>query len=60
MSKSANKSFFSVAFDRIVEARSRQARQYVNGALLMVDDQTLKSYGLDREQIKRNVRYNPF
>ena len=60
MSKSANKSFFSAAFDAMVEARSRQARQYVNGALLMMDDKTLESCGFDRAQLKKNVRYNPF
>lgn len=45
--------FFRNAFDRLVSARERQVRRYVNGALLSMDDQQLKALGRNREQLKR-------
>lgn len=48
-----NRGFFRNALDTIVEARQRQANQYVAGALDMLDDATLKAYGHSRESIKR-------
>ena len=39
-------------FERIVAAREKQARRYVNGALLTLDDETLASAGFDRATIK--------
>ena len=41
------------AFDRMIAARERQARSYVNGALLNLDDETLRRAGLSRAEIKR-------
>lgn len=46
--------FFRNAIDALVEARSRQAARYVNGALLMLDDETLKASGYSREELRRN------
>lgn len=46
--------FFRNALDALVEARSRQVSRYVNGALLMLDDETLKSNGYSREELKKN------
>ena len=46
-------SFMRRAFDRMIEARSVQARRYVNGYLLSLDDATLASHGYDREQLER-------
>jgi len=46
-------SIFRTAFDRIVEARERQASRYVNGALMSLDDQTLKGMGTSREELRR-------
>lgn len=46
-------SFFQNAFDRLVSARERQVRRYVNGALLSMDDAQLKALGRSREQLKR-------
>jgi hypothetical protein len=46
-----NKSMFRSAFDAMVDARQRQAKSYVNGALLMLDDETLKARGLDRKTL---------
>lgn len=46
-------SFLHNAFNRIVEARERQARRYVNGALLRLDDQSLASLGKSRDQLRR-------
>lgn len=45
--------FLHNAFNRIIEARERQARRYVNGALLRLDDQTLETLGKSREQLRR-------
>ena len=33
-------------------ARERQARRYVNGSLLSLDDATLNAYGYDRRQLE--------
>ncbi|GAA0774113.1 hypothetical protein GCM10009077_09420 [Roseibium denhamense] len=41
------------AFDRMIEARTVQARRYVNGYLLSLDDATLAAHGYDRAQIER-------
>ena len=46
-------SFMRRAFDRMIEARSIQARRYVNGYLLSLDDATLASHGYDRAQLER-------
>ena len=47
------KNIFRTAFDRVVEARERQVRRYVNGAMLSFDDETLKALGRRREDIVR-------
>jgi hypothetical protein len=41
------------ALDRMIEARSVQARRYVNGYLLSLDDATLAAHGYNREQLER-------
>ena len=43
---------FRRALDRMVSARERQARRYVNGYLLSLDDATLNAYGYDRRQLE--------
>lgn len=48
-----SKSFFRTALDRMITARERQARRYVNGALLHMDDATLTSLGRNRADIER-------
>lgn len=53
MAGHSGRGFFARAFDRMTEARMRQAHSYVNGALLMLDDETLRSRGYDREELKR-------
>jgi uncharacterized protein YjiS (DUF1127 family) len=45
--------FFQNAFNRMVSARERQVRRYVNGALLAMDDSQLKELGHSREELKR-------
>lgn len=45
--------FFRGAMDALVAARARQVDRYVNGALLMLDDETLKAHGYNREELKR-------
>lgn len=49
----ASGGFMRRAFDRMIEARSVQARRYVNGYLLSLDDATLSAHGYDREQLER-------
>jgi len=46
-------SFFRNAFNRMVAARERQVARYVNGAMLNLDDETLKSLGTSREELRR-------
>jgi hypothetical protein len=45
-------------FDRMIEARSRQARRYVNGYLLSLDDATLAAHGYNREELEREGSAN--
>ena len=40
-------------FDRMIAAREKQARRYVNGALLNLDDETLNRAGFSRDEIKK-------
>jgi hypothetical protein len=44
--------FFRNAFDAIVAARTAEAERYVNDALLMLDDDTLKANGYTRGALK--------
>ncbi|MCY6379930.1 hypothetical protein [Hoeflea prorocentri] len=53
------KSFFRSAFNRIAAAREVEARRYVGGALLSLDDETLNSLGFTREELRRNAK-SPF
>ncbi|MEL6947489.1 MAG: hypothetical protein AAFO73_07630 [Pseudomonadota bacterium] len=43
---------FRSAFDRMIAAREKQARRYVNGALLNLDDETLARGGFDRKTLR--------
>ena len=45
--------FLAGAFDNLIAARERQAQRYVNGALLMLDDATLKAHGYSRDELKK-------
>ncbi len=47
-------SFFRTAIDRIASAREKQARRYVHGVLLTMDDETLKSLGYSRDERRRS------
>ncbi|WP_428640892.1 hypothetical protein [Roseibium sp.] len=51
--RTGGNSFMRRAFDRMIEARSAQARRYVNGYLLSLDDATLAAHGYDRKQLER-------
>ncbi|MCO6392262.1 hypothetical protein GTW25_14610 [Aliihoeflea aestuarii] len=55
MANSAKRGFFSNAMSAIVEARTRQADRYVNGALLMLDDETLRANGYKREDLAKRA-----
>lgn len=50
---SSKRGFFRSALDAMVAAREKQARAYVRGALLMMDDETLKAHGYTREELGR-------
>lgn len=45
--------FFQTALDRLVAARERQARRYINGAMMAMDDSQLAALGRTREELKR-------
>lgn len=53
MAHAARRGFFRNAMDALVEARTRQADRYVSGALLMLDDETLRAHGYNRDELKR-------
>ncbi|MCR9135581.1 MAG: hypothetical protein NXI27_06285 [Alphaproteobacteria bacterium] len=46
-------SLFRSAFDRVTAAREKQARRYVNTYLLSLDDDTLKSLGHSRSELRK-------
>jgi hypothetical protein len=48
-------SLFRSALNSLIDARTRQATRYVNGALLMLDDETLAANGYNRETLKKNA-----
>ena len=51
---------FRNTFDRMIKAREKQARHYVNGALLALDDETLNRAGYNREKLrKEGASYYP-
>ncbi len=52
-------SIFRNAFERMITARERQVRRYVNGTLIGLDDDTLKTLGRTREEI-RSEGYQPY
>lgn len=56
MTKTSTRGFFRSALDSLIDARARQANQYVAGALLMLDDETLKAHGYSRDALKKNAR----
>ena len=47
------RNIFRTTFDRLVAARERQVRRYVNGMLLGFDDEALKALGHRREDLIR-------
>lgn len=48
-----SRGFFRGALETLVAARTRQVEHYVNGALLTLDDETLKAHGYSRKELKR-------
>jgi hypothetical protein len=53
MTNKSKKGFLRNALDAMVNARARQVSSYVNGALLMLDDETLREHGYDRKDLQR-------
>lgn len=51
-------SVFKNAFDRMIAARERQVRRYVNSTLIGLDDATLKSIGRSRDEIRKEGYQN--
>ncbi len=47
-------------FDRMIAAREKQARRYVAGALIGMDDETLRRAGIDRNELRaRGANFLP-
>lgn len=53
MANHTKRGFFRSAIDSMVAARERQVSRYINGALLMLDDETLKANGYTREELRK-------
>lgn len=49
----AKRGFFRNAMDAMIAAREKQAQRYVTGALLMMDDETLRANGYTRTELQR-------
>jgi hypothetical protein len=61
MTASTDKSgFFRTALKAFVEARQLEAERYVNGVLLSLDDETLKSHGYSRAELAKRGTSNRF
>lgn len=61
MTATANKNgFFRSALKAFMEARQLEAEHYVNGVLLSLDDETLKSHGYSRAELARRGTSNRF
>lgn len=56
MATTNSRGFFRNALDSIIDARARQAQSYVNGALLMLDDETLAANGYKRSDLEKRAR----
>lgn len=54
------KSFLRTALDNFVEARQRRADLYATGALLSLDDASLKAMGLTRDELRRRPSRHSF
>lgn len=51
---------FRASFDRMIAAREKQARRYVAGALIGMDDETLRRAGIDRAELRaKGANYLP-
>jgi hypothetical protein len=57
MASNASRGFFRSALDAMIAAREKQVQRYVNGALLMLDDETLKAHGVTRDQLNRGRHF---
>ncbi len=49
------RSILRTAFNRVVEARRREADRVVSRALLTLDDKTLSALGKDRQELRRKA-----
>ncbi|MDQ6433485.1 hypothetical protein RB623_05400 [Mesorhizobium sp. LHD-90] len=47
--------FFRSALDAYMQAREKQAERYVAAALLGLDDETLRSHGYSRADLKKRA-----
>jgi hypothetical protein len=52
--------FFRRALNALVEARQLEAERYVNGVLLSMDDETLKSRGYSRAELSKRATANRY
>jgi hypothetical protein len=47
-------------YNRMIAAREKQAKAYVNNALFSLDNETLKNAGIKRENLKPSGSNYPF
>lgn len=53
MTAKNSRGFLRNALAAIISARESQAQRYVTGALLMLDDNTLKAHGYSRTELRK-------
>lgn len=41
--------------DALIASRQREANRYLSGILLSLDDQTLRSHGYSRSELRKNA-----
>ncbi|MGB8818027.1 MAG: hypothetical protein WCC66_08935 [Rhizobiaceae bacterium] len=60
MATKGKRGFIRKAVDAMIAARTRQAARYTNGALLRLDEESLRSLGqMKTETRKRSSGYQP-
>jgi hypothetical protein len=48
---------FRNAYNRMIEARKREAAHYLQDAMTRLDDRTLEALGTTRQEIRHNSRF---
>ncbi len=48
---------FRNAYNRMIEARKREAAHYLQDAMVKLDDRTLEALGTTRQEVRHNSRF---